>query len=99
VIISLNVINQLIFVMLKCNVIFNVRTDFLTIIKTSVGFKEFFYRKITALSRGRTEISKRILRKERKPDPELLVPANIRHVLPKYQGLDVNGITLPVSTV
>jgi hypothetical protein len=37
--ISLNDINQLIFVMVKCGVLFEVRTEFLSIIKTSLGFK------------------------------------------------------------
>jgi hypothetical protein len=37
--ISLNSINQLIFVMLKCGVLFEVRTEFLNIIYTSFGFK------------------------------------------------------------
>jgi hypothetical protein len=38
-IISLNNINQLIFVMVKCDVLFEVRTEFLNIIWTSFGFK------------------------------------------------------------
>jgi hypothetical protein len=38
-IISLNNINQLIFVMMKCGVLFDVRTEFLNIIYTSFGFK------------------------------------------------------------
>jgi hypothetical protein len=38
-IISLNSINQLTFVMVKCGVLFEVRTEFLNIIKTSFGFK------------------------------------------------------------
>jgi hypothetical protein len=40
VIISLNSVNQLIFVMVKFCVYFAVRTRFLYIIKTSFGFKE-----------------------------------------------------------
>jgi hypothetical protein len=39
-IISLNGINQLIFVMVKYGVLCEVRTDNLSIIKTSIGFKE-----------------------------------------------------------
>jgi hypothetical protein len=39
-IISLNGINQLIFVMVKYGVLCKVRTDILSIIKTSIGFKE-----------------------------------------------------------
>jgi hypothetical protein len=39
VIISLNGVNQLIFVMVKCGVFFEVRTEFLNIIYTSFGFK------------------------------------------------------------
>jgi hypothetical protein len=39
VIISLNSINQLIFVMVKCDVLFEVRTEFLNIILTSFSFK------------------------------------------------------------
>jgi hypothetical protein len=39
VIISLNSINQLIFVMVMCGVLFKVRTKFLNIIYTSFGFK------------------------------------------------------------
>jgi hypothetical protein len=39
VIISLNGDNQLIFVMVKCGVLFEVRTEFLNIISTSFGFK------------------------------------------------------------
>jgi hypothetical protein len=39
VIISLNSINDLIFVMVKCDVLFEVRTGFLNIIYTSFGFK------------------------------------------------------------
>jgi hypothetical protein len=35
----LNCINQLIFVMVKYGVLFEVRTDFLSIIKTNVGFQ------------------------------------------------------------
>jgi hypothetical protein len=38
--ISLNNINQLIFVMVKCGVLFKVRTEFLNIIKISSDFKE-----------------------------------------------------------
>jgi hypothetical protein len=38
-IISLNSVNQLIFVMVKCGVYFAVRTEFLNIIWTSFGFK------------------------------------------------------------
>jgi hypothetical protein len=38
-IISLNSVNQLIFVMVKCAVLFEVRTEFLYNIKTSFGFK------------------------------------------------------------
>jgi hypothetical protein len=38
-IISLNSVNQLIFVMVKCRVLFEVRTEFLNIILTSLGFK------------------------------------------------------------
>jgi hypothetical protein len=38
-IISLNSINQLISVMVKCGVLFEVRTEFLNITKTSCGFK------------------------------------------------------------
>jgi hypothetical protein len=37
--ISLNSVNQLIFVMVKCGVLFEVRTGFLNIIKMSFGFK------------------------------------------------------------
>jgi hypothetical protein len=37
--ISLNGINQLIDVMVKCGVLFEVRTEFLNIIYTSFGFK------------------------------------------------------------
>jgi hypothetical protein len=37
--ISLNSIKQLIFVMVKCGVLFEVRTEFLNIIWTSFGFK------------------------------------------------------------
>jgi hypothetical protein len=36
----LNSVNQLIFVMVKCGVLFEVRTEFLNIIQTSFGFKE-----------------------------------------------------------
>jgi hypothetical protein len=36
---SLNSVNQLIFVMVKCGVLFEVRTEFLNIIYTSFGFK------------------------------------------------------------
>jgi hypothetical protein len=38
-IISLNGINHLIFVMVMCGVLFEVWTDFLSIIKTSIGFR------------------------------------------------------------
>jgi hypothetical protein len=38
-VIYLNSINQLIFVMVKCGVLFEVRTEFLNIISTSFGFK------------------------------------------------------------
>jgi hypothetical protein len=38
-IISLNNVNQLIVVMVKCGVLFEVRTDFLNVKKTSFGFK------------------------------------------------------------
>jgi hypothetical protein len=38
-IISLNSVNQLIFVMVKCGVLFEVRTEFLNIIWTSFVFK------------------------------------------------------------
>jgi hypothetical protein len=38
-IISLNSVNQLIFVMVKCSVLFEVRTGFLSIIKSIVGFE------------------------------------------------------------
>jgi hypothetical protein len=41
VIISLNGVNQMSFVMVKCGVLFEVRTDFLNIIQTSFGFKGF----------------------------------------------------------
>jgi hypothetical protein len=37
--ISLNGINLLIFVMVKCGVLFEVRTEFVSITKTSIGFK------------------------------------------------------------
>jgi hypothetical protein len=37
--ISLNSVNQLIFVMVKCGVLFEVRTEFLNIIYASFGFK------------------------------------------------------------
>jgi hypothetical protein len=40
-IISLNSVNQMIFVMVKCSVFFAVRTEFLNIIQTSFGFKGF----------------------------------------------------------
>jgi hypothetical protein len=49
-IISLNSVNQLIFVMVKCGVFFAVRTEILNIIQTSFGFKELikqFVRRIT----------------------------------------------------
>jgi hypothetical protein len=36
---SLNSVNQLIFVMVKCGVLFEVQTGFLNIIWTSFGFK------------------------------------------------------------
>jgi hypothetical protein len=36
---NLNSINQLIFVMVKCGVLFEVRTEFLNNIQTSFGFK------------------------------------------------------------
>jgi hypothetical protein len=36
---SLNSVNQLIFVMVKCGVLFEVRTEFLNIILTSFGLK------------------------------------------------------------
>jgi hypothetical protein len=39
VIISLNSVNPLIFVMVKCGVLFEVRTEFLNIISTNLGFK------------------------------------------------------------
>jgi len=39
VIVSLNSVNQLIFVMVKCGVLFEVRTEFLNVILTSFGFK------------------------------------------------------------
>jgi hypothetical protein len=39
VIISLNTVDKLIFVMVKCGVLFEVRTEFLNIIYTSFGFK------------------------------------------------------------
>jgi hypothetical protein len=39
VIISLNSVNQLIFAMVKCGVLFEVRTEFLNIIWTSFNFK------------------------------------------------------------
>jgi hypothetical protein len=38
-IISLNSVNQLIFVMAKCGVLFEVRTEFLNSIYTTFGFK------------------------------------------------------------
>jgi hypothetical protein len=38
-IISLNSINQLIFVMVKCDVLFEVRTEFLNVVWTSFGLK------------------------------------------------------------
>jgi hypothetical protein len=38
-IISLNSVNQLIFVMVKCGVLFEVRTEFLNIVYTSFGLK------------------------------------------------------------
>jgi hypothetical protein len=38
-ILNLNGVNQLIFVMVKCDVLFEVRTGFLNIIQTSFGFK------------------------------------------------------------
>jgi hypothetical protein len=38
-IISLNSVNQLIFVMVKYGVLFEVRTEFLNVIYTSLGFK------------------------------------------------------------
>jgi hypothetical protein len=38
-IISLNIFNQLIFAMVKCGVLFEVRTEFLNIIYMSFGFK------------------------------------------------------------
>jgi hypothetical protein len=38
--ISLNSINHLIFVTVKCGVFFEVRIEFLNIIQTSFGFKE-----------------------------------------------------------
>jgi hypothetical protein len=37
--ISLNSVNQLVFVMVKCGVLFEVRTEFLNVIYTSFGFK------------------------------------------------------------
>jgi hypothetical protein len=40
VIISLNNVNQLIFVMVKCGVLFEVRTVFLNVIYTSSVFKD-----------------------------------------------------------
>jgi hypothetical protein len=43
VIISLNSDNQLMLVMVKCYVVFEVRTDFLKDIKTSFGFKGLNY--------------------------------------------------------
>jgi hypothetical protein len=36
---SLNSVNQLIFVIVKCGVLFEVRTEFLNVIYTSFGFK------------------------------------------------------------
>jgi hypothetical protein len=36
---SLNSVNQLIFVMVKCGVLFEVRTEFLNIIQTSFSFE------------------------------------------------------------
>jgi hypothetical protein len=39
VIISLNSVNQLIFLMVKCGVLFEVRTEFLNNIYTSFGLK------------------------------------------------------------
>jgi hypothetical protein len=39
-IVSLNSVNQLIFVMVKCDVLFEVQTEFLNIIWTSFGSKE-----------------------------------------------------------
>jgi hypothetical protein len=39
-IISLNSVNQLIFVTVKCGVLFEVRTEFLNAILTSFGFRE-----------------------------------------------------------
>jgi hypothetical protein len=36
---GLNSVNQLIFVMVKCGVLFEVRTEFLNIIQTGFGFK------------------------------------------------------------
>jgi hypothetical protein len=38
---NLNNVNQLIFVMVKCGVLFEVRTEFLNNIYTSFGFKGF----------------------------------------------------------
>jgi hypothetical protein len=35
---SINTINQLIFLMVKCGVLFQVRTEFLNVIKMSIGF-------------------------------------------------------------
>jgi hypothetical protein len=64
VIISLNSFNQLILVMLKCGVLFEVRTEFLSIIKTIVGFKQSFtihhsnvFALILLLSEGRVGIT------------------------------------------
>jgi hypothetical protein len=39
IVLTVNSINQLIFVTVKCGVLFEVRTGFLNIIKSSVGFK------------------------------------------------------------
>jgi hypothetical protein len=38
-VLTVNSVNQLIFVMVKCGVLFEVRTGFLNNIKTSFGFK------------------------------------------------------------
>jgi hypothetical protein len=45
---SLNNINQLIFVMMKCGVLFEVRTEFLNIIYTNFGFKVLMLKYLNA---------------------------------------------------
>jgi hypothetical protein len=39
VIVYLNSVTQFIFVMVKCGVLFEVRTEFVNIVKTSLGFE------------------------------------------------------------